>query len=509
MPYAFKKYFMYNRKKIILLLTVLLMAADGFSQSNVFIYQVFVKVRSGKTIMQTGFRLNGTQGIITCLHGVAGAVSITASNSSKQLKGLQVKQVDLNNDLALLQSQEIMNMNTQGLIKNNRVPFNGAALKVEGYPFGISSLNTKTVNAGNPFSNQLKGYIPPDSRSLFELRNSPEPGIEIYYIEGNLVPGHSGAPLLDPEEKVIGIVNGGIKGGAAGISWAIPVKNISWVMADDVSAAIKKLGNEESESLFATEEVNISDTGFVLNSDMKYYYRDADHDGHGDINNKRIAETAPPGYIEDGTDCCDDDPFLYDYKTAQTFFEDRDGDGHGTGSLTKMSNLKPRGFAELADDADDTDPYLYNRSSAKLYYPDEDGDGFGTAGKQKLSNVMPVGYVENNNDKDDTDARVHPGQTEFFTSISNGGTWDYNCDGNIQLQYPKIGHVATGPIELRACRVGYCCYYEGWVGRQVPPDPGQVDEYGVSCDPAVTQPGIGVPVRPMKINTVKRIQGAH
>jgi S1-C subfamily serine protease len=507
MPSSFKKYFMRIRK-ITLLLSIVLITAEAFSQTNPFIYQVFVKVRSGKTIMQTGFQLNGMQGIITCLHGVAGAVSISASNSSKQLTGLKLMQVDMKNDLALLQSPDIMKMNTQGLIKNTKVPASGAALKVLGYPYGISTLNQKTVTAGDPVSNQLKGYIPPDSRPFFASRNSPEPGINIYYIEGNLVPGHSGAPLLDLAGKVVGIVNGGIKGGAAGISWAIPVTNISFVMAKDVSAAITKLKNEGSEDLFATEEVNIKDPGmFILNEGVKTYYRDADRDGYGDINNKLLDETMPSGYIEDGRDCCDDDPFLYDTRSAKTFYEDRDDDGHGTGALTKLANIKPRGFAESPDDADDNDPYLYDRSTARTYYPDQDGDGYGTAGKQKQANSIPAGYVEDSSDKDDTDARVHPGQTAFFTTISNGGTWDYDCDGIIQLQYTTIGHAARGRMEVMACR-GPCCYYEGWVGPQVP-DPGQVADFGISCDPAVTQATMGNPVRPMRVNSVKRIQGAH
>src|SRR5688572_11460038 len=104
MPYAFKKYFM-RTPGLILLSLVSLITTGVFTQTNNFVYQISIKRQSGKDHLQSGFRLKGTPGIITCLHGVAGAVSITASNSDPNLlKGLKVAKVDIENDLALLLS---------------------------------------------------------------------------------------------------------------------------------------------------------------------------------------------------------------------------------------------------------------------------------------------------------------------------------------------------------------------------------------------------------------------
>ena len=42
-------------------------------------------------------------------------------------------------------------------------------------------------------------------------------------IDGNLVAGDSGGPILDSAGEVCGVIDGGLLGGAAAISWAIPL----------------------------------------------------------------------------------------------------------------------------------------------------------------------------------------------------------------------------------------------------------------------------------------------
>jgi hypothetical protein len=55
--------------------------------------------------------------------------------------------------------------------------------------------------------------------------------------------------------------------------------------------------------------------------------------------------------------------------------------------------------------------------------PDADGDG-----------------VRNcEGDCDDGDALVHPGQEKYFSTKSKGGTWDYNCDGVVELRDTQLG----------------------------------------------------------------------
>jgi len=78
-----------------------------------------------------------------------------------------------------------------------------------------------------------------------------------------------------------------------------------------------------------------------------------------------------------------------------------------------------------------------------LYAMDADGDGYAQNGSIifSTSSVPSGGHVHRysltgTGDCDDTDSNVHPGQVGYFTNISNGGTWDYNCDGSVTKEYP-------------------------------------------------------------------------
>src|SRR5690606_27943222 len=50
----------------------------------------------------------------------------------------------------------------------------------------------------------------------------PLPNARIYRISSIIQPGHSGAPILTSSGKVIGIADGGLRGGTARINWAMP-----------------------------------------------------------------------------------------------------------------------------------------------------------------------------------------------------------------------------------------------------------------------------------------------
>ena len=48
------------------------------------------------------------------------------------------------------------------------------------------------------------------------------------------------------------------------------------------------------------------------------------------------------------------------------------------------------------------------------------------------------------NDCNDDDPRVNPGVTQFVTDVPNAFPWgDWNCDGNVEAQYPTVTCAAT------------------------------------------------------------------
>lgn len=104
---------------------------------------------------------------------------------------------------------------------------------------------------------------------------------------------------------------------------------------------------------------------------------------------------------------------------------------------------------------------------------DADGDGYFANGNVATDTATSCpnhsGWewrydLKGSGDCDDTDSNVHPGQTAYFTTTSNGGTWDYNCDGTVTEEYPSLG--STG-----GCSNGQTCNgtnATGWDSTSVP-----------------------------------------
>lgn len=73
-------------------------------------------------------------------------------------------------------------------------------------------------------------------------------------------------------------------------------------------------------------------------------------------------------------------------------------------------------------------------SSCPTYYPDTDHDGFGDATQPLSTCTQPADYVANSTDCCDADARVFPGQTAYYSTVSACGSYDFNCNGTATAQ---------------------------------------------------------------------------
>jgi hypothetical protein len=82
--------------------------------------------------------------------------------------------------------------------------------------------------------------------------------------------------------------------------------------------------------------------------------------------------------------------------------------------------------------------------SGPTWYEDADGDGYSDGDSQQSNSdpgadwYLSEDLTSTNSDCDDSDADVYPGQTGYFTSQSNGGLWDYNCDGSAEERWDDV-----------------------------------------------------------------------
>lgn len=214
------------------------------------------------------------------------------------------------------------------------------------------------------------------------------------------------------------------------------------------------------------------------------YYRDDDGDGFGNPYDMKIAFRKPSGYVENATDCDDDDATVYPGAEELCFDDidndcdgdtdegcvlptpctDADGDGYfaeadcGTGVDCDDSNATVYPFAEeICGDQIDNDCDQDIDEGCGLYYEDADEDGFGNADVSVNMRSAPLGYVEDNTDCDDTDADVNPGAPELCDRTDNNcnNVIDEGCRYYYQdVDGDKYGNAAKR-IYSRICIGGY------------------------------------------------------
>ncbi len=217
----------------------------------------------------------------------------------------------------------------------------------------------------------------------------------------------------------------------------------------------------------ATEICNDKDdncNGEIDEGLRKAYCRDADGDGFGDPNEKKMFCSQPDGYTEEQfcDDCDDADP---EENPLQVWFKDKDSDGYSDGEMSFCERAFPyyylsydlisSGSDIMSIDCDDDDPTA-NPTAAEscngkddncngevdegvmlIFYRDADNDGYGNPHDEKEACEQPEGYVANNTDCDDTNPKVY-----HFTYCKDADGDGYGSPNDpIQACSPPAGYV--------------------------------------------------------------------
>lgn len=174
---------------------------------------------------QTGFRIMGEAGIVTALHGVVDCTNISATSDDGQevYNDLDVQAVDFANDTALLGLPDPTLFQEGGLVGSPKSQSEviSSTLRIVGYPLGLEKQDVDNILNIRDIES-LDDVIPDaEEPKSFIKRGSPALEINVLNIQISLLPGHSGSPIIDENNQVIAIGNGGLRGGTIDRSWAV------------------------------------------------------------------------------------------------------------------------------------------------------------------------------------------------------------------------------------------------------------------------------------------------
>jgi S1-C subfamily serine protease len=199
----------------------------------------------------TGFVWSSTNSAVTALHVVTGCQKIVVHYESLGVsEAASLAKISRRADLALLKIDNAPNTHIMSI--SSSPPSLTEDLSTLGYPLQLTHMESTSLRLR--YGSSTLRNIVPQSVADHLSGGSPSLDLDVDAIEGHLLPGHSGAPIFDQNQRVVAIADGGLENGAAAISWGIPVKYLSQLQSsNEPLTAPQSAQSAVPHELFAAE----------------------------------------------------------------------------------------------------------------------------------------------------------------------------------------------------------------------------------------------------------------
>jgi len=173
----------------------------------------------------TGFAYGPAGHVVTANHVVTGCQRITVywEKHNGHTQQASVVRVLPKADLALLQVGQSLGT---ALTAQPQRPKVDAEVETLGYYLSVPTMSNKRLRVTYG-SSRLADMVPKETRQALQQSGAIDVNLDILRLDGHLLPSHSGAPIFDLQGHVVGVGSGGLKSGAASVSWAVPASYLS------------------------------------------------------------------------------------------------------------------------------------------------------------------------------------------------------------------------------------------------------------------------------------------
>ena len=203
------------------------------------ILDVVIRLDNGSTekrrIIQTGFRVKDYPGVFTALHGLvfaSGTIRATLNSEISRSVGnntMMIAEIDRSHDLVRLmptkQDEQWEGDGTEGFTLHKEFNDIRGIFCTAGYPYARTlAIDAHTIRAKQTLDSLIGRTKAMEHfyRTLEKVK-SPAHDLEVLDVRGAIVIGHSGSPLLDHTNRIVGVANGSLVAGDTDYSWAVPL----------------------------------------------------------------------------------------------------------------------------------------------------------------------------------------------------------------------------------------------------------------------------------------------
>ncbi len=192
------------------------------------VVQVQARGCPGGDRVGSGFAFGPDQHVVTALHVVSGCQRISVYWEKHGGATQQARIVGVLNgaDLALLHAPGAPG---QALAHQPSKPQANAQLEALGYYLAVPTMDNKPLRVTFG-SSRLRDMLPGGVRKELERSGAIDLNLDIVRLDGHLLPGLSGAPIFDLSGQVVAVGSGGLKSGAASVSWAVPASHLQTLL---------------------------------------------------------------------------------------------------------------------------------------------------------------------------------------------------------------------------------------------------------------------------------------